>query len=124
MIAVALSALAIYATIWDLRTSRLARHYASKSAEYEQAESTFQSHYADALANLEDLDERRRAESDQHFALTVERREFHQKAAAEIREYVAKLARKAAHYSSLKRKYEHAARYPWLSVAPDPPEPN
>ena len=26
-----------------------------------------------------------------------------------------------AHYKSLQAKYEHAARYPWLPVAPDPP---
>ncbi len=25
--------------------------------------------------------------------------------------------------AALKLKYEHAARYPWLPVAPDPPEP-
>lgn len=27
------------------------------------------------------------------------------------------------HHSELARKYERAARYPWLPVAPDPPEP-
>ncbi len=26
-------------------------------------------------------------------------------------------------HQSMARKYEHAARYPWLPVAPDPPEP-
>ena len=29
----------------------------------------------------------------------------------------------ADHYAALKRKYARAARYPWLPVAPDPPEP-
>ena len=33
-------------------------------------------------------------------------------------------ARLGAHYESLTRKYQHAARYPWLSVEPDPPEPD
>ena len=28
------------------------------------------------------------------------------------------------HYVALARKYQHAARRPWLPVAPDPPEPN
>jgi hypothetical protein len=28
-----------------------------------------------------------------------------------------------AHYRSLEAKYERAARYPWLPVAPDPPGP-
>jgi hypothetical protein len=26
-------------------------------------------------------------------------------------------------HESMARKYEHAARYPWLPVEPDPPEP-
>jgi hypothetical protein len=29
----------------------------------------------------------------------------------------------AEHEERLKRKYRRAARYPWLPVAPDPPEP-
>ena len=28
-----------------------------------------------------------------------------------------------AHFEKLRAKYERAARYPWLPVAPDPPEP-
>lgn len=31
--------------------------------------------------------------------------------------------RKRVHYARMRAKYEHAARHPWLSVAPDPPEP-
>ena len=27
------------------------------------------------------------------------------------------------YYESMQRKYDRAARYPWLPVAPDPPEP-
>jgi hypothetical protein len=30
---------------------------------------------------------------------------------------------RADHHESLARKYEEAARYPWLPVEPDPPEP-
>ncbi len=33
------------------------------------------------------------------------------------------LARIADHHLSLVEKYSQAARYPWLPVAPDPPEP-
>jgi hypothetical protein len=29
----------------------------------------------------------------------------------------------AKYHEAMSRKYEHAARYPWLPVAPDPPEP-
>jgi hypothetical protein len=31
--------------------------------------------------------------------------------------------RKIDYHANLRRKYERAARYPWLPVAPDPPEP-
>jgi hypothetical protein len=31
--------------------------------------------------------------------------------------------RLAAYHAELRRKYEYAARYPWLSVEPDPPKP-
>jgi hypothetical protein len=31
---------------------------------------------------------------------------------------------RADHHASLARKYEEAARYPWLPVEPDPPEPD
>jgi hypothetical protein len=34
----------------------------------------------------------------------------------------AKFAAVATHYAALVRKYERAARYPWLPVEPDPPE--
>jgi hypothetical protein len=27
------------------------------------------------------------------------------------------------HYRRMRQKYEHVARYPWLPVQPDPPEP-
>lgn len=36
---------------------------------------------------------------------------------------LARWLRKQSHYDALKVKYERAARYPWLPVVPDPPEP-
>src|SRR5262245_11372892 len=36
---------------------------------------------------------------------------------------VARGEQMAAYHRELKIKYERAARYPWLSVEPDPPEP-
>lgn len=35
----------------------------------------------------------------------------------------ANLRLRADYHARLKRKYERATRYPWLPVAPDPPEP-
>jgi hypothetical protein len=31
---------------------------------------------------------------------------------------------RADHHAAMAHKYEHAARYPWLLVEPDPPEPD
>lgn len=39
------------------------------------------------------------------------------------RTHAASWWRKARYFGVLSRKYEHAARYPWLPVAADPPEP-
>ncbi len=33
------------------------------------------------------------------------------------------LRRRADYHAQLRRKYERAARYPWLAVVPDPPKP-
>jgi hypothetical protein len=41
----------------------------------------------------------------------------------DFRDEAARCARISAHYTRLKLKYERAARYPWLPVEPDPPEP-
>ena len=32
--------------------------------------------------------------------------------------------RRADYHGAMRRKYERAARYPWLPVEPDPPEPS
>lgn len=43
--------------------------------------------------------------------------------AAIHRGYVEMTARQSAYHADLAGKYRRAARYPWLSVAPDPPYP-
>jgi hypothetical protein len=68
--------------------------------------------------------------------ITIERRERSRWIAAHHRAAVPKLLprikpfgmedkrwRLLEWHGSMARKYEHAARYPWLPVAPDPPEP-
>jgi hypothetical protein len=40
-----------------------------------------------------------------------------------VRDRRAKNAKPLAYYTEMLRKYQFAARYPWLPVAPDPPEP-
>jgi hypothetical protein len=43
--------------------------------------------------------------------------------AAQWRAYAACEAEIGAWHARLKEKYRHAARYPWLAIEPDPPEP-
>ncbi len=38
--------------------------------------------------------------------------------------YTSSSTSKIEHHLALSEKYERASRYPWLSVEPDPPEPN
>jgi hypothetical protein len=42
---------------------------------------------------------------------------------ADTHERLAKMAQRIEHHNRLKLKYERLARYPWLPVEPDPPEP-
>lgn len=40
-----------------------------------------------------------------------------------FRQSLALARRRTAYHAAMARKYRRAARYPWLPVAPDPPEP-
>src|SRR3954464_961716 len=42
---------------------------------------------------------------------------------AEVDRYMLRMIGKYRWHDRLEPKYERAARYPWLPVAPDPPEP-
>ena len=39
------------------------------------------------------------------------------------RQSATRFAQAIAYHAAMARKYRHAARYPWLPVEPDPPEP-
>ena len=41
----------------------------------------------------------------------------------ESRRNLARWTNRIAYYAGMAHKYQHAARYPWLPVEPDPPEP-
>jgi hypothetical protein len=47
----------------------------------------------------------------------------HENVAIRMRNGSARFKRQADHHESMAVKYERAARYPWLPVDPDPPEP-
>jgi hypothetical protein len=54
---------------------------------------------------------------------TREQAEGLETSATEFEEAAKRHARRTAAFLLRKTKYERAARYPWLPVAPDPPEP-
>jgi hypothetical protein len=43
--------------------------------------------------------------------------------ARQIEREVERSQEEAAYYATMKQKYDRAARFPWLPVAPDPPRP-
>jgi hypothetical protein len=42
----------------------------------------------------------------------------------DLRRHLDQISQGVEYYSALARKYRRAARYPWLLVEPDPPEPD
>lgn len=43
--------------------------------------------------------------------------------AEQMKAHAARMAKPLAYYTEMVEKYEHAVRYPWLPVLPDPPPP-
>jgi hypothetical protein len=128
MLLVALTSLAV-GGVWGYRICRLYIDYADKARWCESLERS--------CWELEAI-HRKNAEDDENLAAYVcalsssnpelsnyfkERVEAAKLRAAQSREAAADCARKAARCASLARKYERAARRPWLPVEPDPPEP-
>jgi hypothetical protein len=123
MVAVALLALGMGAIVWGLKMRRQASYYASQAEVHKRAESVFRTLHADALQNVQALEALHRARGDKYSALPRERRESQPDRLTELRVFEAQLDRKATHHDALNRKYKRAASYPWLTVEPDPPEP-
>ena len=71
-------------------------------------------------SNRPEGDDRFREAQARHYALADKMRKLVDGFRGKQSKYHAK---QADYHASLARKYERAARYPWLSVAPDPPEP-
>jgi hypothetical protein len=49
--------------------------------------------------------------------------QIHERASKLAEQMRASWWKRATYHAALRRKYERAARYPWLPVEPDPPEP-
>ena len=58
------------------------------------------------------------------YAMSIDRRYLHWGPSEPERREMAAYERRSDHYAALQAKYERAARYPWLPIEPDRPEPN
>jgi hypothetical protein len=140
MVAVAIVALASGAIVADRQAkqrviyAKKAKHHALGQAIYQQQRDDFASRFEWDLAEAENL--RDRGKGLRQDALGVQRWDSDQllhnaNSLIGYGEYridflrsqlrVAKL--RVDFHATMKQKYERLARYPWLPVAPDPPEP-
>jgi hypothetical protein len=99
MLVVALAGLAMGGGVWGCRTSRLSRVYELNARRYRSAERLFRELEAFYLATAE------------------------QKEKTKYQHLAAVAASTADYHAARVRKYERAARYPWLPVESDPSEP-
>jgi hypothetical protein len=129
MIAVAVAALVILAERWR----RLAAEYSAAASRFAAAEAS-ESDRLDGLrsvleATRTDLD-RSRAQHEQTDPVGLYEKRVREAAITHYeskeKDLMSELAKSVAlrsRYIETRRRYERAARYPWLPVAPDPPEP-
>jgi hypothetical protein len=132
MLVVVLAGLAMGGGVWGYRMWRLSRYYAGVAQEEKSRERMYRygaavySGYAEmdeesARRSASQLiDERHSKEFSEH---EEQRANMKAQNAIAARETAARYASMADQYSALVRKYERAARYPWLPVEPDAPAP-
>jgi hypothetical protein len=103
MLVVAIAGLAMGGDDWGYRMWRLSRAYAGLAQYYESLEIL---HWNDGMLSRQNSRGNDTAGSRD-----------------EVSAYMAHCAAKVVYYAALVRKYDRAARYPWLPVEPDAPEP-
>jgi len=129
MLVVALVALGMGATLWGVKMKRLASYYALEARRNKQDETFYRGFEANWRRLAQRIDERLRfhrvppafGSSDDLTGELIDRERW--RLSTDALEATARWGTKAAHYAALNRKYERAARYPWLPVGPDPPVP-
>ena len=67
---------------------------------------------------------RKLSDDAQLYAMSIERRYLHWRPSEPELAEMAAYERRSDYQAALQAKYERAARYPWLPVEPDRPEPN
>lgn len=134
MVAVLLAALLTAGGMEVRRLSRLTSYYRAKGRNADYKYKLMRSAADDAASAHEECIEfvRKSDASIQKvidFAHTEDRAfleanlERNRRSVQSTRQAAEQMVRHAEYYRGLKQKYETAARYPWRSVAPDPPEP-
>jgi hypothetical protein len=126
MVLVAAVALALGATVWGFEMRRLASSDALRARMHMQLETMHRGDEAKVLKATQEIEQLQK-ESDQEGPLldedTYASSAFVNDGMRRLSEVAARSRRLADHHAALKRKYERAARYPWLTIEPDPPEP-
>jgi hypothetical protein len=125
LVVIAVAALGMGATLWALRMRRLATYYAVIARMNKQEETFYRGWETTWRRSAQRIDERARFQrvppafgsSDDLTGELIDRKIW--RLSTEAREAAARCGTKAAHHAALNRKYERAARYPWLTVQPD-----
>ena len=136
MAAIAVVAIAISGTLWGLKMRRLSRLFGIQAQGHKQLETWCRQSEARSLKSLAEFEGlgRRLRElphyNEEDLGLRLRELPHYNEvegmwAGLEDRErrFAGLMARRGDHYARLNQKYDRAARYPWLTVAPDPPLP-
>lgn len=122
MIAVAAIAGVIVVATQAVRLRQLSRYYREKAVHAAQMEQAITEPYRRLKAKMDQQtttvgEPASASPKDRQASAEVNVRE------AWLRGVAGRIEKNAHHYRMLKEKYEHAARYPWLPLDPDPPVP-
>jgi hypothetical protein len=125
LIGVAYCTIGLYhLSLWTTELRYLSRDHQDLASDYSLRDTKYRAFSADAMkdARAALIPGARMRTMDPHFSRPYspeELRAYASQRAEDSRRYL----RIAAHYAWLKAKYLRAARRPWLTVPPDPPEP-
>lgn len=121
MIFVALTAVIFTGSMAAMRGGPLSGTYGQKAAEHAAKlpglNSVADLHANAARACRERAESLRSSGRTEDAASSIEQATYWDQSVAALRERV-------SYHDRMRRKWEHAVRYPWLRVEPDPPEPD
>jgi hypothetical protein len=126
MVVVAIVALTLGATVWGIKMRRLTSSNAIIARMHLQLETRHRGDEAmwlRATQQIEKLEEERDQAGPHLDEDTYADSEWANHHLQRLSEAAERSRRLADHHAALKRKYERAARYPWLTIERGPPEP-